>query len=34
VASAAIIDTDAAHEGQYEDVPERLAKYTAGKKAA
>lgn len=34
VASAAIIDTDAVHQWQYEDVPERLAKYTGAKKAA
>jgi hypothetical protein len=33
VASAAIIDTDAVREWQYEDVPERLAKYTAAAKA-
>jgi hypothetical protein len=34
VASAAIIDTDAAREWQYDDVPERLAKYTKSAKHA
>jgi hypothetical protein len=34
VASAAIIDTDAVREWQYEDVPERLAKYTGAATAA
>jgi hypothetical protein len=34
VASSAIIDTDATRQWQYEDVSERLAKYTGAKKAA
>jgi hypothetical protein len=34
VPSDAIIDTDAGREWQYEDVPERLKKYTAGKLVA